>query len=70
VNAWWLLVAGVGVVILVASVAAARKDSIGPWAVPSAINGLPDWLYDPLAADAAGQPAVGTLAGSGRGHRR
>jgi membrane-associated phospholipid phosphatase len=66
VNAWWLLVAGGGLIVLAASVAVARRPSIS--AVEStvfhAVNGLPDVLYRILWLPMQlGNLVVGTLAG-------
>ena len=58
-NLWWLIVAGVGLVIVSLSVAAARQPSISPAEsrVFHAVNGLPDCAVSvPLVADAARQP--------------
>jgi membrane-associated phospholipid phosphatase len=66
VNLWWLLVAGVGLIVLGASVVEARHPSISP--VESqlfhAINRLPDFLYPALWPPMQlGNLAVGTIAG-------
>jgi undecaprenyl-diphosphatase len=66
VNLWWLIVAGVGLLIALLSVYEARKPSIsGTEArVFHAINGLPGWLYwllwPPMQL---GNLIVGMLAG-------
>ncbi len=65
-NLWWLIVAGVGLAILAASVTLARHDSISPTEarVFHAINGLPGWLYPVLWAPMQlGNLVVGTAAG-------
>jgi membrane-associated phospholipid phosphatase len=66
VNAWWLLVAGAGLIVLMVSVAAARRASIGAGEcrVFHAVNGRPDWLYPILWLPMQlGNLVVGTLAG-------
>ena len=65
-NLWWLIVAGVGLAILAASIALARHDSISPTEarVFHAVNGLPGWLYPVLWAPMQlGNLVVGTAAG-------
>jgi undecaprenyl-diphosphatase len=65
-NLWWLIVAGLGLAIASASVAAARRPVIGPkeTRVFHAINGWPDWLYPILWAPMQlGNLVVGTVAG-------
>jgi undecaprenyl-diphosphatase len=65
-NLWWLIVAGAGLIVVTASVAAARKPFIGPVEVRlfHAVNGLPDWLYVLLWVPMQlGNLVVGTLAG-------
>ena len=65
-NLWWLIVAGVGLVILSLSVAAARQPSISPAEsrVFHAVNGLPGPLYPVLWLPMQlGNLVVGTLAG-------
>jgi undecaprenyl-diphosphatase len=62
----WLIVAGVGLLILGASIAAARHDHIAPWEarVFHAVNGLPGWLYWILWLPMQlGNLVVGTLVG-------
>jgi undecaprenyl-diphosphatase len=66
VNLWWLIVAGVGLAILAASIALARHDTISPIEarVFHAVNGLPGWLYPVLWAPMQlGNLVVGTAAG-------
>jgi membrane-associated phospholipid phosphatase len=66
VNAWWLLVAGGGLIVLAASVAFARRPSISAAEsrVFHAVNGLPDGLYRVLWVPMQlGNLVVGTLAG-------
>jgi membrane-associated phospholipid phosphatase len=66
VNLWWLVVAGAGLLIASASVAAARRPVISPTEsrVFHAVNGLPDWLYPILWAPMQlGNLVVGTIAG-------
>jgi membrane-associated phospholipid phosphatase len=66
VNAWWLLVAGGGLIVLAASVAFARRPSISSVEsrVFHALNGLPDPLYPVLWVPMQlGNLVVGTLAG-------
>ena len=65
-NLWWLVVAGVGLVVVTLSSLAARKPYIG--SVESrlfhAVNGLPDWLYPLLWLPMQlGNLVVGTAAG-------
>ena len=65
-NLWWLIVAGVGLVIVSLSVAAARQPSISPAEsrVFHAVNGLPGPLYPFLWLPMQlGNLVVGTLAG-------
>jgi undecaprenyl-diphosphatase len=66
VNAWWLLVAGGGLIVLAASVAFARRPSISSVEsrVFHALNGLPDPLYPVLWVPMQlGNLVVGTIAG-------
>ena len=61
-----LVVAGVGLVVLVASVVAARHPFIPRWEQRTfrAVNGLPGWLYPLLWAPMQlGNLVVGTAAG-------
>jgi undecaprenyl-diphosphatase len=65
-NLWWLIVAGVGLLVVALSSLAARKPYIGK--VESglfhAVNGLPDWLYPLLWLPMQfGNLVVGTVAG-------
>jgi undecaprenyl-diphosphatase len=65
-NAWWLLVAGAGLIVLAASVAFARRPSISSVEsrVFHALNGLPEPLYPVLWVPMQlGNLVVGTLAG-------
>jgi membrane-associated phospholipid phosphatase len=65
-NLWWLVVAGAGLVLVSASVAAARRPVISPAEsqVFHAINGWPNWLYPILWAPMQlGNLVVGTVAG-------
>jgi len=65
-NARWLLVAGIGLVIVSASIVVARKPTISPTEsrVFHAVNGLPDALYAPLWLPMQlGNLVVGTVAG-------
>ena len=65
-NAWWLVVAGFGLLVLAASVAAARKPTISAAesTVFHAINGLPNFLFPVLWLPMQlGNLAVGTIAG-------
>ena len=65
-NLWWLIVAGVGLIVLAASVAAARKPFIGATEARlfHAVNGLPDRLYVLLWVPMQlGNLVVGTGAG-------
>jgi membrane-associated phospholipid phosphatase len=65
-NFWWLLIAGVGLVVLSASVALARRPTISATEsrVFQAVNRLPDWLYKPLWLPMQlGNLVVGTVAG-------
>jgi len=66
VNPWWLTLAGGGLIILVLSVAMARKPAISSaetWAF-HAVNGLPDFLYPALWLPMQlGNLVVGTVAG-------
>lgn len=65
-NLAWLLVSGVGLSIVVASIGAARRPDIPRWEarVFHAVNGLPGWLYwivwPPMQL---GNLVVGTLVG-------
>jgi undecaprenyl-diphosphatase len=62
----WLTFSGVGLAILVASIAAARHPTIPAWEqrVFHAVNGLPDWLYGVLWLPMQlGNLVVGTLTG-------
>jgi membrane-associated phospholipid phosphatase len=66
VNAWWLLVAVGGLIVLGASVAGARRPSIGATErrVFRAVNGLPDFLFPVLWLPMQlGNLVVGTGAG-------
>jgi membrane-associated phospholipid phosphatase len=66
VNVWWLLVAVGGLIVLGASVAAARRPSIGATErrVFRAVNGLPDFLFPVLWLPMQlGNLVVGTGAG-------
>jgi len=65
-NLWWLVLAGVGFAILVASANEARRPTISPTEsrVFHAVNGLPNWLYWPLWLPMQlGNLVVGTLVG-------
>ncbi len=65
-NPRWLIVAGIGLLIVTLSIAVARKPSISPAEsrVFHAINGLPDLLYPILWLPMQlGNLVVGTLAG-------
>jgi len=65
-NPWWLIVAGVGLLVLLLSIAAARRPSIGPTEsrLFHAVNGLPDALYWLLWLPMQlGNLVVGTAAG-------
>ena len=65
-NAWWLIVAGVGLVIASASVAAARRPVIGPTEIQvfHTVNGWPGWFYPILWTPMQlGNLVVGTAAG-------
>ena len=65
-NLWWLILAGVGLIVLAASIAAARKPFIGPIEARlfHAVNGLPDRLYVFLWLPMQlGNLVVGTAAG-------
>ena len=62
----WLGAAGVGAVLLVGSIVAARGPVIPPWErrVFHAVNGLPGWLFPLLwPAMQLGNLVVGTVAG-------
>jgi membrane-associated phospholipid phosphatase len=66
VNAWWLLVSGGGLLVLGASVAAARKPTISAAEsrVFHAVNRLPDFLFPLLWLPMQlGNLVVGTVAG-------
>ena len=65
-NFWWLIVAGVGLILLALSIHEARRPSISPaeTRVFHAINGLPDQLYPILWLPMQlGNLVVGTGAG-------
>ena len=65
-NAWWLFVAGGGLIVIGASVALARQPSISSVEsrVFHAVNGLPDQLYPVLWLPMQlGNLVVGTIAG-------
>jgi undecaprenyl-diphosphatase len=65
-NLWWLIVAGVGLVIVTLSSLSARRPSIGSTesTVFRAVNGLPDWLFPVLWLPMQlGNLVVGTAAG-------
>jgi undecaprenyl-diphosphatase len=65
-NLWWLIVAGVGLVVVSLSAAAASQPVIGATEqrVFHAVNGLPDWLYPVLWLPMQlGNLVVGMLAG-------
>jgi membrane-associated phospholipid phosphatase len=66
VNPWWLTLAGVGLVVVWASVILARRPTISPIEsrVFHAVNGLPGWLF-PLfwPPMQLGNLVVGTVAG-------
>lgn len=65
-NLWWLVVSGIGFVILAASVNEARRPTISPAEsrVFHAVNGLPNGLYWPLWLPMQlGNLVVGTLVG-------
>jgi len=65
-NYGWFWLSGVGLVITVCSIGAARRPDIPPWEarVFRAVNGLPDWLYwilwPPMQL---GNLVVGTVVG-------
>jgi membrane-associated phospholipid phosphatase len=62
----WLVVAGIGLAIVVASVGAARRPAIPRWEVRvfHTVNGLPGWLYWVLWPPMQlGNLVVGTLVG-------
>ena len=65
-NPWWLTLAGVGLVVVWASVMLARRPTISPIEsrVFHAVNGLPGWLF-PLfwPPMQLGNLVVGTVAG-------
>jgi membrane-associated phospholipid phosphatase len=66
VSATWLVVAAVGLLIVIASVNAARRDDIPGWEQRAfrAVNGLPDGLYRILWVPMqVGNLVVGTAAG-------
>jgi undecaprenyl-diphosphatase len=65
-NAWWLTVAGVGLIVLAASIAPARRPVIGATEVRvfHVVNGLPDRLYAFLWVPMQlGNLVVGTVVG-------
>jgi membrane-associated phospholipid phosphatase len=65
-NLWWLILAGLGLLILATSVAGARRPfiSAGETRVFRRLNGLPDWLYKPLWLPMQlGNLVVGTAVG-------
>jgi undecaprenyl-diphosphatase len=65
-NLWWLVVSGVGLIVLGASIAVARRPAISAAEarVFHAVNGLPDALYWPLWLPMQlGNLVVGTAAG-------
>lgn len=65
-TAAWLAFSGVGLVVLAASIHAARRPSIPSWEarVFRALNGLPDWLYGVLWLPMQlGNLVVGTALG-------
>jgi undecaprenyl-diphosphatase len=65
-NLWWLIVAGLGLIVLGASAAVARQPTISAaeTRVFRAVNGLPNALYWPLWLPMQlGNLAVGTAAG-------
>ncbi len=65
-NAWWLTVAGVGLVVVSVSVLLARRPTISAAEsrVFRALNGLPDWLLPLLWLPMQlGNLVVGTVAG-------
>ena len=65
-NAWWLLIAGFGLILLAASIFEARAATIRPAEsrVFHAINRLPAWLYPILWPPMQlGNLVVGTIAG-------
>ena len=65
-NAWWLLIAGFGLIVLAASIFEARATTIrtAESRVFHAINGLPAWLYPILWPPMQlGNLVVGTIAG-------
>ena len=65
-NLWWLILVGVGLIVLAASIAAARKPFIGSVEARlfHAVNGLPDRLYAFLWLPMQlGNLVVGTAAG-------
>ena len=65
-NLSWLALSGIGVAVLGASTAGARRDDIAPWEarVFHAVNGLPGWLYWILWVPMQlGNLVVGTLVG-------
>ena len=65
-NLWWLIVAGVGLLVVSASIFEARRPSIGRVEsdVFHAVNGLPDGLYALLWLPMQlGNLVVGTCAG-------
>ena len=65
-NPWWLIVAGVGLLIVLASIFEARRPYISRVEsnVFHAVNGLPNWLYGLLWSPMQlGNLVVGTCAG-------
>jgi membrane-associated phospholipid phosphatase len=62
----WLTFTAVGVVVMIASIVAARRDDIAPWEQRAfhAVNDLPNWLYRVLWLPMQlGNLVVGTLVG-------
>jgi undecaprenyl-diphosphatase len=65
-NLPWLILSGIGLAVLAASIAGAKRDDIAPWEVRvfHAVNGLPGWLYWILWVPMQlGNLVVGTLVG-------
>ena len=65
-NAWWFVLAAVGLIVVSSSVAKARKPTIGPGEVRvfHAVNGLPNLLFPILWLPMQlGNLVVGTAAG-------